>query len=151
MQVTQEPLDQCQVALTIEVEENKVVHAVDQAYREYARYISVPGFRKGKAPMHFVRQRVSLTEVKHRTVELLVDTAYREALEETNITPYAQPNVEHIGLCGNPEIAEITLNNMVGKELSELKSGQTTVRADTIALLRSSMELQKHWIKDLFK
>lgn len=57
----------------------------------------------------------------------------------------------HIGLCGNPDIAEITLNNMVGKELSELKPGQTTVRADTIALLRSSMELQKHWIKDLFK
>jgi FKBP-type peptidyl-prolyl cis-trans isomerase (trigger factor) len=42
MQVTKEPLDQCQVALTIEVEQDKVVHAVDQAYREYARRVSIP-------------------------------------------------------------------------------------------------------------
>ena len=58
MQVTKEPLEPCQVALTIEVEPDKVVHAVDRAYKEYAKYVSVPGFRKGKAPMSFVRQRI---------------------------------------------------------------------------------------------
>ena len=98
MQVTKEPLDQCQVALTIEVEEDKVVHAVDRAYREYAKYVNVPGFRKGKAPLQFVRQRIPADDVRQRAAELLVEPAYVEALKEHDITPYAQPKVEFIQL-----------------------------------------------------
>ncbi len=79
MQVTKEALDPCQVALTIEVEPDKVVMAVDRAYREYAKYVSVPGFRKGKAPMTFVKQRVPEADVRQRTAELLVEPAYEEA------------------------------------------------------------------------
>jgi len=98
MQVTKEPLDQCQVALTIEVEEDKVVHAVDRAYREYAKYVNVPGFRKGKAPLQFVRQRIPASDVRQRAAELLVEPAYAEALKEHDITPYAQPKLELLQL-----------------------------------------------------
>jgi hypothetical protein len=56
-----------------------------------------------------------------------------------------------IGVCGSPQIAETTLNNMVGKELADMKPSQNVLKADTIALLRSPLEVQKHWIKDLFK
>lgn len=98
MQVTQEPLEPCQVALTIEVEPDKVVHAVDRAYREYAKYVAVPGFRKGKAPMNFVRQRVPESEVRQRTAELLVEPAYAAALEQEKIEPYAPPKLELVQL-----------------------------------------------------
>jgi len=98
MQVTQERLDPCQVALTIEVEEDKVVHAVDRAYREYSKYITVPGFRKGKAPLNFVKQRIAESDVRQRTAEILVEPAYAEALKETAIEPYAQPQLELVQL-----------------------------------------------------
>lgn len=98
MQVTPEPLDPCQVALTIEVEGDKVVQAVDRAYREYAKYVSVPGFRKGKAPMNFVRQRVPESDVRQRTAELLVEPAYAEALKQESIEPFAQPKLELVQL-----------------------------------------------------
>ena len=94
MQVTKEPLDPCQVALTIEVETGKVAQAVDKAYREYSKYISVPGFRKGKAPLNFVKQRVPEADVRQRTAELLVEPAYAEALEQEAIEPFAQPKLE---------------------------------------------------------
>jgi len=94
MQVTKEPLDPCQVALTIEVETGKVAQAVDRAYREYSKYVSVPGFRKGKAPLNFVKQRVPETDVRQRTAELLVEPAYAEALEQEAIEPFAQPKLE---------------------------------------------------------
>ncbi len=94
MQVTKEPLDPCQVALTIEVETGKVAQAVDKAYREYSKYVSVPGFRKGKAPLNFVKQRVPETDVRQRTAELLVEPAYAEALEQEAIEPFAQPKLE---------------------------------------------------------
>jgi hypothetical protein len=57
----------------------------------------------------------------------------------------------HIGLCGNPDIGEITLNNIVGRDLVEMKPQQITVVAEAIAILRSQMNIQKHWIKDIFK
>ena len=94
MQVTKEPLEPCQVALTIEVETDKVVQAVDKAYREYSKYVSVPGFRKGKAPMSFVKQRVPEADVRQRTAELLVEPAYAEAIEQEEVEPFAQPKLE---------------------------------------------------------
>ncbi len=98
MQVTKEPLESCQVALTIEVETDKVAGAVDKAYREYSKYVAVPGFRKGKAPMSFVRQRVPESDVRQRTAELLVEPAYEEALKQEAITPYAPPKLELVQL-----------------------------------------------------
>lgn len=94
MQVTTEPLDPCQVALTIEVEGPKVVHAVDRAYKEYAKYVAVPGFRKGKAPMSYVRQRVPEGDVRQRAAELLVEPAYEEAIAQEAIQPYAPARFE---------------------------------------------------------
>ncbi len=98
MQVTKEPLEPCQVALTIEVETDKVAGAVDKAYREYSKYVAVPGFRKGKAPMSFVRQRVPESDVRQRTAEILVEPAYEEALKQEQITPYAPPKLELLQL-----------------------------------------------------
>ena len=98
MQVTKEALDPCQVALTIEVEPDKVVVAVDRAYREYAKYVSVPGFRKGKAPLSFVKQRVPESDVRQRTAEILVEPAYAQALEQEAVEPFALPKLELLQL-----------------------------------------------------
>ena len=98
MQVTKEALDPCQVALTIEVEPGKVVVAVDRAYREYSKYVSVPGFRKGKAPMSFVRQRVPESDVRQRAAEILVEPAYADAIKQEDVIPFAQPKLELLQL-----------------------------------------------------
>ena len=98
MQVTKEAMDPCQVALTIEVETDKVVVAVDRAYREYSKYVSVPGFRKGKAPLSFVKQRVPEADVRQRAAEILVEPAYAEALKQEDVTPFAQPKLELVQL-----------------------------------------------------
>lgn len=98
MQVTKEPLEPCQVALTIEVEGEKVGQAVDRAYREYAKYVNVPGFRKGKAPLNFVRQRVPESDVRQRTAELLVEPSYADAIQQEDVQPYGQPKLELVQL-----------------------------------------------------
>jgi hypothetical protein len=57
----------------------------------------------------------------------------------------------HIGLCGNPALGEITLNNFVGRAAAEIQGNRKTIAAQPVALLKSTMELQKHWINALFK
>ena len=98
MQVTKEALEPCQAVLTIEVESDKVVAAVDRAYREYGKYVSVPGFRKGKAPLSFVKQRVPEADVRQRTAELLVEPAYAEAIQQEAVEPFALPKLELLQL-----------------------------------------------------
>ena len=98
MQVTKEALEPCQAVLTIEVESDKVVIAVDRAYREYGKYVSVPGFRKGKAPLSFVKQRVPEADVRQRAAELLVEPAYAQAIEQEAVEPFAQPKLELVQL-----------------------------------------------------
>ena len=123
MQVTKEPIDPCQVALTIEVEQDKVVHAVDKAYREYAKFVNVPGFRKGKAPMSFVRQRVPESDVRQRTAELLVESAYGDALKESETDPYAPPKLEllQLELTGSPFIFKALVPLAPKVELGDYK------------------------------
>ncbi len=123
MQVTKEPLDPCQVALTIEVESDKVVLAVDRAYREYSKYVVVPGFRKGKAPMSYVKQRVPEADVRQRAAELLVEPAYADAIKQENIEPFAQPKLElmQLELAEKPFIFKAVVPLSPEVELGEYK------------------------------
>jgi trigger factor len=102
MQVVKEPVTACEVSLQIEVEPEKVSAAVNQAYREFARFVAVPGFRKGKAPMSFVKPRVPESQLRERTAELLVAPAYQEALQQENVQQFASPKLELLELVTEP-------------------------------------------------
>ena len=98
MLVVQEPLSPCEVSLEIEVETDRVAKAVDQVYREYSEHITVPGFRKGKAPISFVKQRVPQAQLRERAAEILVEPAYLEAIKQESISPFAPPKLELLNL-----------------------------------------------------
>ena len=98
MPVVQEQVSPCEVSLQIDVEKDKVAKAVDQAYKEFSQFITVPGFRKGKAPMSFVRQRVPQSQLRERTAELLVEPAYQDAIAEKDLKPFASPKLELLSL-----------------------------------------------------
>jgi trigger factor len=89
-----EALGPCQVSLDIDVEAPVVAQAIDQAYREFSRHVVVPGFRRGHAPLSFVKQRVPAAQLRERTAEILVEPAYQAALAETATVPYAAPKLE---------------------------------------------------------
>ena len=141
MQVTKEALDPCQVALTIEVEPDKVGQAFDRAYREYGKYVSVPGFRKGKAPLSFVKQRIPEADVRQRTAEMLVEPAYAGALEQEGIDPFALPKLELVQLDadGKPFIfkavvplrPEVELGTYTGLTVEKKKYTLTDANVDT--------------------
>lgn len=96
MQVTQEQVDPCKIALTITVEPDQVKVAREKAFNQFARGLNLPGFRKGKVPAQIARSYVDEGRVKQRAAELLVEPAYQEAIEETQIEPFAGPDVEMV-------------------------------------------------------
>lgn len=94
MQVTTEQIDPCKIALTISVEPERFEAAKEKAFGQFARNLQLPGFRKGKVPAHMAKAYVDESRVKQRAAEMLVEPAYEEAIAETKLEPYANPELE---------------------------------------------------------
>ena len=87
MNIAKEMLDQYQVQLTIEVEADKLADAKKTAAKNLANRISIPGFRKGKAPMKVIEQHVGKQSLMDETAEILIQDAANDALKEEKLSP----------------------------------------------------------------
>ena len=81
--------------LAFEVPRQRVESEIDEVIREIRKEISLPGFRKGKAPMDIVRARFAETAQKE-AIEKLVPEAYRKALEKEALRPVMPAEMSNI-------------------------------------------------------
>jgi trigger factor len=56
-------------------------------YREFAKGIDIPGFRKGKVPENVIRQRVGMESITSACADALKRFAISQAVEELKLTP----------------------------------------------------------------
>ena len=96
MKVTAETLEDSQVALNIEAEAGELNKAMDEAYRRLVNKVSVPGFRKGKAPRFILEQHIGKGALLEEALEQLIPQLYKEAIDLQKIEPIDHPQVEII-------------------------------------------------------
>lgn len=96
MKVTTEPRENRQLALSIEVEPERVEAALAKAAKEIAKKANIPGFRKGKAPRAIVEQMFGKAALLEEAIDDLGQQVYREALEQANIEPYGPGQLEDV-------------------------------------------------------
>jgi trigger factor len=96
MKVSTEPVQNSQVALNIEMEPVEIDKYLDRAYNRLVKRVSVPGFRKGKAPRDILERHIGKDALFQEALEDLIPRAYKEALDEQKIDPIAQPQFELI-------------------------------------------------------
>jgi trigger factor len=96
VKVTTEPREHRQLALTIEVEPERVEQALAKAAKTIAGKASIPGFRKGKAPRHIVEQMFGKGALYEEAIDDLGQQVYREALEQASIEPYGPGQLEDV-------------------------------------------------------
>jgi len=75
-------------SITVKKPAAEINDKVKTKVREYAKTISVPGFRKGKVPAVFVEKKYG-PSIEAEVVEAEIDTSYREALKEHKIEAIA--------------------------------------------------------------
>jgi trigger factor len=80
--------------LEIEVPADEVNRHFETAYRHLAARTRVPGFRPGKAPRNVIERYVGRDAVIEEAVEHLVSEGYDAALDQTDLIPIDQPQVE---------------------------------------------------------
>ncbi len=96
MKVTSQTLENRQVALTIEVEDERVQQALRHTARHIANTSRIPGFRQGKAPYNVVARAVGEETLYQEMLKELGPQLYNEAMTESQIEPYATGHLDEI-------------------------------------------------------
>ncbi|RMF87296.1 MAG: trigger factor, partial [Nitrospinota bacterium] len=83
--------------LEVEVPAEVVEKELDKAYRELAKRVQIPGFRKGKVPRPLL-ERYYRGSVEDEVLQRLIPDLYQQALETEGIQAVTEGKVEDIAL-----------------------------------------------------
>jgi len=96
MKITTERTGNCEVAVTIEAEASELDKSLDEAYHHLVNEVSIPGFRKGKAPRAVLVQHIGKKSLLEEALERLIPQLYKQAIESQEIEPIARSEIEII-------------------------------------------------------
>ncbi len=82
------------VEFTITVSKEEFAQAVDAAFRKNVKKITVPGFRKGKAPRKLIEKTYGEGVFYEEAVDALLPDAYEAAVKEMGIDPVDMPKID---------------------------------------------------------
>ncbi len=87
-------LDPTQVELEISISREELDAARERAFRELVKNVRIPGFRPGKAPRRVFEAQYGTSAVQERAMDAVVPKAYSKALEDNDLEPVDQPQME---------------------------------------------------------
>ncbi|MCF6526022.1 trigger factor [Streptomyces sp. JJ36] len=100
-----ETLNPTRVRLTVEVPFEELKTSLDAAYKKINQQVTVPGFRKGKVPARVIDQRFGRGAVLEEAVNDALPKLYQSAVEEGELNPLGQPEVDITELKDNELLA----------------------------------------------
>jgi len=96
LNIEKQDLAERQIELTVKVPEERLQGAMRSAARRLSDRTKIPGFRPGKAPFEMVVRKVGEEAVFDEALDQLGQEVYREALEQSEIEPYAPGSLEEL-------------------------------------------------------
>jgi trigger factor len=93
VRVNVERLPGSTVELDIAADEAEFEVAVDQAFKKIAREVTLPGFRRGKAPRNLIEKMVGRDAIVQEAGQDMMDDLFRQAIEQENLVPVGDPRV----------------------------------------------------------
>ncbi len=84
--------------MTVTVDGEKWEKAQKKAFSKIAAKISIPGFRKGKAPRSILEKNISAGEKYNEAINENLNEWFREGLKELNLEPVAQAEVDIVSV-----------------------------------------------------
>ena len=139
MSLQVEKLEKNMAKLTIEVSAEDLDKAMEKAYQKQKSRISLPGFRKGKAPRKMIESQYGKGVFMEDAVNSLVPQEYTKALGECDLEIVSQPeiNVTQMepgkALIFTADVAvkpEVTLGDYKGVEVPKSEIAVTDEEVD---------------------
>ena len=128
MSVQVEKLEKNMAKLTIEVSSEEFENAIAKAYKKNKNKISMPGFRKGKAPRKMIEKMYGTGVFYEDAANSIIPDAYADAAKESELEIVAQPEIDVTQIeSGKPFIftatvalkPEVTLGEYKGIEVEK--------------------------------
>ena len=147
MSLQVEKMEKNMAKLTIEVAAEDLEKAMQNAYQKAKGRISIPGFRKGKAPRKMIEQMYGKGVFLEDAVNALIPEHYSKALAECELEIVSQPTIDITqaepgkALIFTAEVAvkpEVTLGDYKGVEVP--KTEITVTDEDVEAELKKEQE-----------
>ena len=83
-----------ELKLEVTIEASKFDEAIKTVYAKSAKYFSIPGFRKGKAPMAMVEKQYGVEIFYEDAFNEVVPEEFEKALKENNIEAVSRPDID---------------------------------------------------------
>lgn len=100
MKLTTNRVDSKTVEITVEAENEKLKKALEKAYKDVAKKVNIPGFRKGKVPKKILLNNFGKEFFLEEAANIVLPELYEEVLntvEEENM-PLGKPEIEMVQL-----------------------------------------------------
>ena len=94
MKSTVEKLSPTRVRINVEVPFTELKGDFDQAFKELAKTIRMPGFRPGKVPVKLLESKIDKQAMLDQVVGEAVPARYSEAVASAEVQPLGQPEIE---------------------------------------------------------
>ena len=141
LKITQEPMDNRQLSVTIEVPQERIDQELRKAARKLGRDYRIPGFRKGKAPYNVVVQSVGMPALYDEFLNDLGQEVFKQAVADKAFEPYAIAALEEIDV--NPVRYKLIVPLEPEVDLGDYRS----LRVEEAAVEVAGEEIDKRLLK----
>ena len=126
MSLQVENLEKNMAKITVEVPSEQFEEAIKTAYNKNKGRFSIPGFRKGKAPLAMIEKMYGSEVFYEEAVNIVLDDTYGDAAEESKLEIVSRPEIDLVQVeKGKPLIytatvavkPEVTLGQYKGVEV----------------------------------
>lgn len=83
-----------EATLKVSLPVEDVAKAFEKAVAKINKQVTIPGFRKGKAPRRVLELHVGKDAIKEEAFEIAANEQYREALKENSWVPVSDPEIK---------------------------------------------------------
>ncbi len=94
MSVSVEKLEKNMAKLTVEVEAAEFEKCIQKAYQDMKNRVSIPGFRKGKAPRNLIEKMYGPEIFYDNATRYAINGNYPQAAEESGLDIVSRPQIE---------------------------------------------------------
>ena len=87
-------LENCHTEVIAKVDKDLWKKAQEKAFKKLAENVTIPGFRKGKAPLNMVKSHIDQMKVFNEAINEVLNPVYQDILENEKIEPVARPSFD---------------------------------------------------------
>lgn len=124
--------------VVVKIEGQEWQEAVDAAFEEKRKEVTVSGFRKGKVPRNIYEKNFGKESLYMAAIDNVVQVAYLKALDDSKLVPVVQPKVDITNI--SDEGVEFTFTFITKPNVTIKKYKGLKVKKDKVKVTKEEVE-----------